>query len=127
MSTIAGFDEYHLETTLNEPGFVCHTPSTGRNSRIFREERWAIQRDLGQGAFGEVRLETTTDGSGRARAVKVIRKIGDNVHREIAALTEFSRSSVGRVDLMIRASQADTPLIALVDELYSLRSILWLV
>jgi serine/threonine protein kinase len=56
---------------------------------------WKVERFLGRGGFGEVRLEKSTE-DGKARAVKRIPTAGANLsieecERELKALLEFSK------------------------------------
>jgi calcium/calmodulin-dependent protein kinase I len=80
-------EEIHL---INEPN---------RNLRRQRHKViWDIERVLGCGGFGEVRLEKNKDG--KARAVKRIPTVGmvlsnSDWEKEMEALLEFSKHKVG--------------------------------
>lgn len=76
------------------------TGSSAKQRRVRREERWARQKFVGQGAYGRVYLEQCeTGGSSRLRAVKEIKKsvtIGEEIDymRELEAVAKFSHQKV---------------------------------
>jgi hypothetical protein len=104
-------EDYKLETTFEpEAGCVLHTSWMQDRAKGIRKikvnDRWQRKDEIGVGSFGTVYLEMTKDG--RQRAVKTVRKrqakkfgMAVDHKRELAALTVFSRSKVGKIFLLI--------------------------
>ena len=95
-------EDYRPHTIFEAGDVVRHILSNdqhaGGANKIPIEERWCVKAELSAGTFGNVRLESSEDG--RLRAVKVARKPQRSTTnqlremRELAALTQFSRSRV---------------------------------
>ncbi|UPK98418.1 hypothetical protein LCI18_009353 [Fusarium solani-melongenae] len=89
-----------IETRSLDPHVVEHvlyeTGRSARRRRVPKTERWIKGRQLGQGTFGTVHLQTCKDGSGnRFRAVKEVKKfvvVGQELDytRELEAIMKFS-------------------------------------
>lgn len=63
--------------------------------RVPLQKVWRVDRVIGKGAFGEIRLEVLMEGSGEQRAVKRLWTSGSTLkreyQRELEALVEFSK------------------------------------
>jgi hypothetical protein len=91
-----------IETQFcSSPEYTQHVQyvsgSTSERRRVFKEERWKKERELGRGSFGVVWLEQCIQGdnNGKLRAVKKVQKLEcKNYHRELEAIALFSHSKV---------------------------------
>jgi serine/threonine protein kinase len=97
MSYLSDFEHTKLDAHVH-PGSVVQThyisdPVTGRR-RVPKTKVWKVERVLGKGSFGEVRLEVCLEENER-RAVKRIWATGSafkiQYERELKALLEFSK------------------------------------
>ncbi|PMD31453.1 kinase-like protein [Hyaloscypha variabilis F] len=97
MSYLSHFEHTKLDAH-NFPGFVVQThyisdPITGQR-RVPKTKVWRVERVLGKGSFGEVRLEVCLEENER-RAVRRIWATGSafktQYERELKALLEFSK------------------------------------
>ncbi|KAI8689095.1 Protein kinase domain-containing protein [Fusarium keratoplasticum] len=83
-------DSHVVEHVLYETG------RSARRRRVSKTERWTKGRQLGQGTFGTVHLQTCRDGGGnKLRAVKEVKKfviVGQELDytRELEAIMKFS-------------------------------------
>lgn len=75
--------EYHVEE-ISSP----HNATQGRQAQ---KTTWQVERELGRGTFGRVRLERHVS-SGRTRAVKKIVLDHYDYEKELLALVEFSKA-----------------------------------
>ncbi|KAM0441198.1 hypothetical protein ACHAPT_000504 [Fusarium lateritium] len=79
---------------------LYETGRSARRRRVPKTELWTRGRQLGQGYFGTVHLQTCTDGGmDRLRAVKEVKKfvvVGQEVdyNRELEAIMKFSNDKV---------------------------------
>lgn len=90
-----------------------HADWASGRGKIVVEERWAFKKQVGEGAFGRVSLEARQGVKGsddpshlNLRAVKELRKVDMqrmkiDVHKELEALTKFSRSKVGGCRILV--------------------------
>ena len=93
-----------LETHFHQNGTIhTYLDVTRGRQRVSRQEHWRWKRDLGQGGYGRVWLETCTEGKtrGSSRAVKMVRKqLGSSCaidyNRELEAIAKFSHHKVTR-------------------------------
>jgi hypothetical protein len=92
-----------LETTFDDNQSVTihkHHDTDSERRRILRKEYWRLERPLGHGSYGQVRLERCLAGSsvGSLRAVKkVLKHAGPNsvdYNRELEAVAKFSHARV---------------------------------
>lgn len=87
-------DSHVVEHVLYETG------RSARRRRVSKTERWTKGRQLGQGTFGTVHLQTCRDGGGnKLRAVKEVKKfviVGQELDytRELEAIMKFSNDKV---------------------------------
>jgi calcium/calmodulin-dependent protein kinase I len=97
MSYLSDFEHTKLDARVF-PGFVIQThyvsdPITGQR-RVPKEKVWKVERLLGKGGFGEVRLEVHPEENEK-RAVKRMWATGSSFkkeyERELKALLEFSK------------------------------------
>lgn len=97
-SYLSDFDHTKLDTHIFPGGVVIETvtvsdPSAGLR-RVQKTKVWRVERALGRGGYGEVRLEICAEDNKR-RAVKRIWTSGSNLkkeyERELKALLEFSK------------------------------------
>jgi serine/threonine protein kinase len=97
MSYLSDFEHTKLDAPVH-PGIVVQThyvsdPITGQR-RLPKTNVWRVERVLGKGGFGEVRLEVCPKENER-RAVKRIWATGSTskiqYERELKALLEFSK------------------------------------
>jgi calcium/calmodulin-dependent protein kinase I len=96
MTSTSDLEHWQLNATVYEDRVeeIQYITDPARNIR--REQRikvWRIERSLGRGGFGEVRLEKNTE-DGKTRAVKKIPTTGADLSdkecvRELKALLEF--------------------------------------
>ena len=91
--------------TRLERGHVVHTyTETSHNRRrIYHQESWKREQELGHGSYGQVWLEKCVSGNsaGRIRAVKMVRKRANSskpmdFNRELEAVAKFSHTRVSR-------------------------------
>lgn len=89
-----------LNVTIINDNVTQHTidvaDEEGRQRKVRQVQRWKQVRSLGEGAFGEVRLEKLVRGEFKVglRAVKMIRNRGQgsidvDCHRELEAIAKF--------------------------------------
>jgi len=97
MSYLSDFEHHQFEAQVY-PDFVVQThyvsdPITGQR-RVPKEKVWKVERLLGKGGFGEVRLEVHQEENEK-RAVKRMWATGSSFkrqyERELKALLEFSK------------------------------------
>lgn len=87
-------DSHVVEHVLYETG------RSARRRRVPKTERWTKGRQLGQGTFGTVHLQTCRDGDrDRLRAIKEVKKfvvVGQELDytRELEAIMKFSNDKV---------------------------------
>lgn len=103
MTSTSDLEHWQLNATVYEDRVeeIQYITDPARNIR--REQRikvWRIERYLGRGGFGEVRLEKNTE-DGKTRAVKRIPTTGADLRdkecvRELKALLEFSKPKVSQ-------------------------------
>ena len=121
MSVLNDLDDYKFTTEFQtNPNLVLHRSykaDWGRGRpRVAVVQKWAPQEPpLGAGSLGTVRLETLLGGNGDTkntyRAVKQLRKMDlkrmkIDFHKELLALTKFSRSKVRWAFLEVRWREA---------------------
>jgi calcium/calmodulin-dependent protein kinase I len=105
-------DSHVVEHVLYETG------RSARRRRVSKTERWIKGRQLGQGTFGTVHLQTCRVGGGnKLRAVKEVKKfviVGQELDytRELEAIMKFSND---KVDALFLGS--DSLLISIVQPL----------
>ena len=84
---------------VEEEHYITDTANNIRRER--HTQVWKVERVLGRGGFGEVRLEKDTE-DGKVRAVKRIASTdlsNDEYEKELKALLEFSKPKVSRTRL----------------------------
>jgi serine/threonine protein kinase len=98
MSYLSDFEHTKLDAQVYPEGVVFQKyyisdPISGRR-RVPKTKVWKVERLLGKGSYGEVRLEVYSEGNER-RAVKRIWARGSTFkvayERELKALLEFSK------------------------------------
>ena len=102
MSFLTELDHVKLETVF-QTDHVIHTEYISNVARGYRKRRietkWYMERQLGEGGFGAVFLETKGIDRKTVRAVKKIDKrwmrvTSTDYTRELKALAEFSKPKV---------------------------------
>lgn len=97
---------FRADTTVHR---FTSRDASGR--RIKHQEKWKIEKHLGQGSYGQVWKEScvsdeATGDAAKVRAVKMIRKPqqkskGFEYNRELEAIAKFSHTKVSRVTYTI--------------------------
>jgi serine/threonine protein kinase len=98
MSYLSDFDHTKLDAHIFPDGVVVETVTVSDTSaglrKVQKTKVWKVERALGRGGYGEVRLETCAEDN-KKRAVKRIWTSGSNLkkeyERELKALLEFSK------------------------------------
>lgn len=98
MSYLSDFEHAGFDAEVS-PGTVIQThyisDSTLGQRRVPKTHVWNVERRLGKGGFGEVRLEVLEEDNNQQRAVKRIWATGStfrmHYERELKALLEFSK------------------------------------
>lgn len=87
------FEYWHINAAFVSEDKVeeISSPHNVSDERQTRKTVWQVERELGRGTFGQVRLERHTT-SGRRRAVKKIALGHDDYEKELLALVEFSKA-----------------------------------
>jgi hypothetical protein len=104
MSTLSDLDHKRINAQVHGNRIIethyLSDPSKGIRRRPYIKT-WTVQRVIGSGAFGDVRLETCEDGT--ARAVKKLRSVDGSLEdkeyeKELLALVEFSKPKVTSIN-----------------------------
>ena len=104
MSSKSDIDHWYIDATVYKDRVeeIHYVTDAARNIRRKPQTRvWQIQRYLGHGGFGEVRLERSKQ-DGKARAVKRIVTTNtalsnSECEKELKALLEFSKPKVSQI------------------------------
>lgn len=99
-SHLSQFDHTKIDAqVIREANLVIEThlvsDRVSGQRRVPKQKVWRVERIIGKGAFGEIRLEVLMEGS-EQRAVKRLWTSGSTLkreyQRELEALVEFSKS-----------------------------------
>jgi hypothetical protein len=101
-------EHWHINATVYKDRVeeIHYISDPARNVRRRPQTKvWQVERFLGRGGFGEVRLERNT-GDGKARAVKRITTTGTTLsnsecEEELKALLEFSKPKGSHIKVLI--------------------------
>ena len=100
LSHLSQFDHTKINAqVLREANLVVETHLVSNlvsgQRRVPKQKVWRVERTIGKGAFGEVRLEVLMEGGGEQRAVKRLwtsrSALKREYQRELEALVEFSK------------------------------------